>query len=351
MLSERLSRIKLLESRTIQDGMAAIEEGGAQLALIVDAEGRLVGTLTDGDIRRALLRGALLTDPVGGVATRTPTVALSTDTDAQILAVMRAKGLHQIPVIDIDGRVVALSTIDEYLSVKERPNLVVVMAGGPGQRLGELTAKTPKPMLRVGSRPILETIIRNFISEGFRRFKFAVHYRADQIEEHFGDGAKLGVEIEYLREDRRLGTAGALSLLPTIPQEPILVTNADLLMKERFGRLLDLHLESGAEATMAIRTHEFRVPFGVIREQEGSITAIEEKPALSFSVNAGIYVLGRDVVSLIPKDAYVDMTTLFEMAIAKGLPVRCERIDGYWLDIGRLSDYERALVDFPEVFG
>ena len=279
-----------------------------------------------------------------------PVCAAIGDEHHATLALMRQHGLHHVPVIRADRTVVGLIVIDDFLTAPEREQWVIVMAGGVGSRLASLTRETPKPMLMVGSRPLLETIIRAYAEHGFRRFYLAVNYKAEQIEQHFGDGTLLGVEIRYLRERERLGTAGALSLLPEHPTLPFVVTNADLLTQENYGAMVDAHASSGADATMAVRSYEMQVPFGVVRTEDGRIQSIEEKPVQRYTVSAGMYVLSPAVLSLVPREQYFDMTSLFAAIVERGLHTRCHHIDGYWLDIGRLPDYERANVDFPKMF-
>lgn len=335
---------------SLRDALACIDRAGSQMGLVVDERRRLLGTLSDGDVRRGLLKGLKLTDKVLAAMHLNPTVARADQGRQEIMITMRQRGLHQIPLVDSEGIVVGMEVVDDYFGATPRENWVVIMAGGLGKRLEHLTQDTPKPMLRVGSRPILETIVSEYAAQGFHRFYFAVNYKAEQIEQHFGDGGRFGVEVRYLREQHRLGTAGALSLLPDLPTQPFLVTNADLLTKEDFGLMVDLHLESGADATMGVRNYEMQVPFGVVQEEEGYIKAIVEKPLHRFTVSAGIYVLSPKILELVPKSTEFDMPALFENGVRKGLRARCHRIDGYWLDIGRLPDYERANIEFNEVF-
>jgi NDP-sugar pyrophosphorylase family protein len=224
------------------------------------------------------------------------------------------------------------------------------MAGGLGSRLQELTRDTPKPMLKVGSRPLLETIVRGYSAQGFRKFYFAVNYKAEQIEQYFGDGHQFGVEIRYLREGERMGTAGALSLLPERQTMPFIVTNADLLTKTDYGRMVDQHVDEQAHATMAVRHYEMQVPFGVVNLSGNRIETIEEKPVQRFVVSAGIYVMSPQVLELVPKSTYLDMPALFDAMMGRGMLTLSHHIDGYWLDIGRLPDFERANVEFHEVF-
>lgn len=334
---------------TLREALRAIDSARTQLALVADADRRLLGTLSDGDARRALLRGQGLDDPVSAAMHRQPTCARQGEDRASLLATMRRLSLHQLPILDTEGRVVGLALVDELLATPPRDNPVVIMAGGLGTRLQELTRDTPKPMLKVGSRPLLETIVRGFAEQGFTRFYFAVNYLSEQIEAHFGDGSAMGIEVQYLRERQRLGTAGALSLLPE-QDLPLVVTNADLLTKVDHAQMVDRHVELGADATMAVRDYEMQVPFGVVRERDGAIEAIEEKPVQRFTVSAGIYVISPSALRLVPSDTFFDMPSLFDAAARAGLRTRAHAIDGYWLDIGRLGDYERANLEFGKVF-
>lgn len=335
---------------SLREALAAIDSAGSQIALVVDSNRRLLGTLSDGDVRRALLRGVTLEGSASGVMHLNPTVARKNEDLHVVLATMRQHGLHQVPLVDSEGVVVGLEVVDDFLAVPVREHWVVIMAGGLGTRLQELTRDTPKPMLMVGSRPVLETIVRGYVARGFRRFYFAVNYKARQIEAKFGNGEALGVEIRYLREQKRLGTAGALSLLPERPTLPLIVTNADLLTKEDFGHMIDQHVELRADGTMAVRDYEIQVPFGVVRHTGGWIESIVEKPVQRFVISAGMYVLSPNAIDLVPSDTYFDMPDLFEAITRHGLRARCHNVNGYWLDIGRMSDYERANLEFSEMF-
>ena len=334
----------------MRDALAVIDRTGSQIALVVDAGRRLLGTLSDGDIRRALLKGVALDAPVAQAMHLNPTCASVGEDRSTILATMRRRGLHQMPVLDVERQVVGLELFGDFFDSPRRPNWVVIMAGGLGTRLGALTRDVPKPMLTVGSRPILETIVRLIAEQGFERIYLAVNYKAEQIEAHFGDGAAMGIDIRYLREQERLGTAGPLSLLPEAPTNPVVVTNADLLTKEDYGRMVDHHVAANAQATMGVRPFEMQVPFGVVREREGLIESIEEKPTQRFMVSAGIYVLSPESLAQVPSGCSYDMPTLFDTLIASGQRVRSHHVSSYWLDIGRMPDFERANLDFDEVF-
>lgn len=335
---------------TLREALGVIDATGTGISLVVDENRRLLGTLSDGDIRRALIHGADLESPASEVLNPKPRLARESEGRPSILAKLRAFGLHQLPIIDDSGMVVGLVTIDDFVQIPDRPHSVVIMVGGRGERLSELTQHTPKPMLKVGGRPILETIMMNYAAQGFRNFYLAVNYKAEQIEDHFGDGTSRGLSIRYLREKSRLGTGGALSLLPERPEGPILVSNGDVLSKENYGVALDSHLASGADATVLVRNYEIQVPFGVITQDERGITMIEEKPTHRFTINAGVYVLSPDALDLVPRDTFFDLPTLLEKMLERGMRVRCHRAEAYWMDIGRMPDYERANAEFGSVF-
>lgn len=335
---------------SLREALGVIDRAGAQIALVVDEGRRLLGTLSDGDVRRALLGGADLTGAVTAAMHAGPTTVREGEEAEAVLTAMRRLAVHQMPIVNAERVVVGLATVDDFLTVPARDHWVVIMAGGLGQRLEQLTAHTPKPMLPVGSRPLLETIVRAYAAQGFRRFYLAVNYRADQIEAHFGDGSALGIDVRYLREQRRMGTAGALGLLPERPTHPFVVTNADLLTKHDFGFMVDDHVASGAAATMAVRDYEVQVPFGVVHVCDGAITDIVEKPTHRYVVSGGMYVLSPEVLDLVPPGEYLDMPTLFHSILRAGLRARCHPVGGYWLDIGRAQDYERANLDYAELF-
>ncbi len=343
-------RVLVGPNTSLREALEKIDAAGSQMVLVVDENRQLLGTFSDGDARRSLLKGVSLSDSVNSVMHKNPTCANADDDRLTMLATMRRLGVHQLPIVTTQGIVVGLETVDDYFATPQRDQWVIIMAGGLGSRLQELTKNTPKPMLKVGSRPLLETIVRSYADQGFHNFYLAVNYKAEQIEAHFGDGSELGINIQYLREKERMGTAGALSLLPERPSQPFVVTNADLLTKENYGHMVDLHIDTKSDATMGVRNYEMQVPFGVIKEFDGRIETIEEKPIQCFTVSAGVYVLSPQVLDLVPKAQFFDMPTLFEVMIQRGMRTRCHQIDGYWLDIGRLPDYEQANSDFYEVF-
>lgn len=326
----------------LSDAIARIDESGLQVAVAVDAEQRLVGTISDGDVRRAVLRGVRLDSPVSEVMNRNPTTAHESASAADLLALMRRKALHHIPLLDDSGRIVELATLDALVGVSERPNWVVLMVGGLGSRLRPLTDSCPKPMLPVGGKPILQNIIENFVEQGFRRFYLSVNYLAEHIRSYFGDGSRFGVEIRYLLEETRLGTAGALSLIREYPREPLFVMNGDLLTRVRFDQMLRFHEEHRSMATMAVREYDFQVPYGVVNLNGPQILSINEKPVQRFFVNAGIYTLSPQALEYVPRDTLFDMPTLFETLLRRFGSASAYPLREYWMDIGRLDEFERA---------
>jgi dTDP-glucose pyrophosphorylase len=334
----------------LREAMLRIDERGTKLALVVDGDRRLLGTVSDGDIRRGLLGGMELSDPVERCMCPTPTTASEWESKEAILLKMRGGLLHQIPIVDSLGRVVDLKTIDDYLAVPDLENWVVIMAGGLGTRLKELTQQVPKSLLAIGNRPLLETVVRRFVGQGFRNIWLAVNHQADKIEGHIGDGSALGARVRYLRERRLLGTAGALSLLPQPIERPVLVTNADVLTTVDYCEMLEVHTSADAVATMAVREYEYQIPFGVLEINGERIVALQEKPVHQSLVNAGIYVLSPEAIARVPGDTEIDMPDLFGALIADGLPVRSHRVRGYWLDVGRQEDLQKANLDFPQYF-
>jgi dTDP-glucose pyrophosphorylase len=324
------------------EAIGRIDESGSQIALVVDEGQRLIGLLTDGDIRRAILRGEALSVPVAEVMNLNPTVAPADIPREQILALMRRHVIHHLPLVDQNRRVVQLVTLDDLIGAVERPNWVVLMAGGLGTRLRPLTKDCPKPMLPVGGKPILESILESFVEQGFRHFFLSVNFKAEMVQDHFGDGSRWGVSIDYLLEDRRLGTAGPLSLLDRRPDAPLVVMNGDLLTRISFDKLMNFHNAQSAVATMAVREYDFQVPYGVVEHNESRVVSINEKPVHKFFVSAGIYVLAPSVLDLVPSGMFLDMPNLLSNLIKDRQTVAAYPLREYWLDIGRIEEFERA---------
>ena len=342
--------ILLKPTSTIKEALQIIDSGAMKIALVADEDEKLIGTLSDGDIRRGLLNNLSLADSIESVIFKTPTVCNVEDTKEHILEVAIERKLYQVPIVDNEGRLVGIEEIDELLKPTVKTNRVVLMVGGLGTRLRPLTEHTPKPMLKVGNKPILETIILNFKKYGFTNIILSVSYKSEIIEEYFKDGKEFGVNIEYIHENKRMGTAGALSLIREKLNEPFFVMNGDLLTNINFENMMEYHLSSSAIATMGVREYDFQVPYGVVNVDGENILSIEEKPLYNFFVSGGIYVLDSKVLDFMPNNEFFDMPTLFETIIENKMKSVSFPIREYWLDIGRLEEFEKANNEYSEVF-
>jgi dTDP-glucose pyrophosphorylase len=322
--------------------MQAIDRGACWIALVVDDVNKLLGLITDGDVRRALLAGAALGDPLEPYMQKKFTAVTPEVGRSEVLDIMRARTLNQIPIVDEGGKLVGLHLLREIIGAVRRPNWAVIMAGGRGERLRPLTYNIPKPMIKVAGRPILERIILHLVSFGIRRIFVSVNYLSQIIEEHFADGSKFGCNIEYLRETKPLGTGGALSLLPQKPEEPLLVLNGDLLTQFDVGNMIAFHVKGGYAATVGVHEYFHLVPFGVLDIEDKRITAIREKPTINYPTNAGIYLLNPLLLDRIPKDVEYTVPALVEDCISRGEQVGAFRIEEDWMDIGRPQELRSA---------
>jgi dTDP-glucose pyrophosphorylase/CBS domain-containing protein len=341
-MDEAWRKALLSAEATLQDAVRNLDGSGLQIALIVSAEGKLLGTITDGDIRRGLLRGLSLSSPIDSVVYPDPMVVPPELSRDMVLQLMRANRIHQLPVVDENRKLVGLHVLDDLMAPKQRPNLMVIMAGGKGTRLRPHTEDCPKPLLPVAGKPMLEHIIERAKSEGFCHFVLAIHYLGHMIEDYFGDGSRWQVKIEYLRENEPLGTAGAIGLMNPRPDAPFLVTNGDVLTDIHYADMLDFHGHHGAAATMAVRLHEWQHPFGVVHTKGIDITGFEEKPVALSHVNAGIYVLGPGAFDSLVAGEQCDMPTLFARLQERGSRTIVYPMHEPWLDVGRLEDYAAA---------
>jgi len=342
----------LKQTDTMQSAIDILNNEALRIVMIVDDNDSLVGTITDGDIRRAIIRHVEMDCMIKEVMNNTPTTALKSDQLNLIMSKMISGDLLHMPIVDEQGVLVGLETLQHLIEKRQYDNPVFLIAGGFGTRLYPLTETTPKPLLNVGTRPILETIIIQFIEAGFHNFYISTHYKSDMIYDYFGDGSTWGVKIEYLYEENPLGTAGSLGLLPNdMPNNlPILMMNADLLTKVDFVNLLDFHSEQGGIATMCIRQYDFQVPYGVVNIEEQHVVKITEKPVQKFFVNAGIYVLNPKLLKNIDGTTYLNMPNLLETQVKEGEVVNVFPIHEYWLDIGRMDEYKKANRDIYTFF-
>jgi len=345
-----LEQIKIVVTSTIEKALSVIDSGAVKIALVVDSDNKLLGTLSDGDIRRGLLRKKLLNETIEDVYFKNPIAANKGTSKEDLLHLCLVNSIAQVPIVDEDRKVIDLFIIDDGLQKKQHENHVVLMLGGLGQRLRPLTENTPKPMLKVGGKPILETIVKRFVDDGFTNITMCLGYKSNVIQDYFRDGGSFGANIDYIVEEKRMGTAGALTLLEKRLDNPFFVMNGDLLTNINFEKMLDFHVEHNSKATMCVREYDIEVPYGVVNVANENITSIEEKPIHRFFVNAGIYILDPDCLDLIPRDEFYDMPSLFEKMILNNEKTISFPLQEYWLDIGRMADYERANLEYSNIF-
>lgn len=335
---------------TIREVLEIIDKEALRVAIVVLGCDTLVGIVTDGDIRRGILQGIELSAPVSTIMNNNPTSANVSLSSVELKTLMQERKILSLPIVDDSGKLVGLKTLYDTLVVDKRENPVFIMAGGFGTRLRPLTDHCPKPMLKVGGKPMLETLINNFKNYGFYKFFISTHYLPEVIMNHFGDGSNFGIEITYIHETTPLGTGGALSLLPkSLPKEPLIMINGDILTNVDFAKVLDFHLKQHSDATMCVRDYEIKVPFGVIEGTGHEITNIVEKPTYRYFVNAGIYVISNHIIESLPNNEHLDMPTLFEQKQKVGCKTLKFPIHEYWLDVGRHDDFNKAQSDIYEL--
>jgi dTDP-glucose pyrophosphorylase len=337
----------------INDVIVAMGKHGKQLSLIVDEKQHVLGTLADGDIRRSILQKIDYNSPVRLIMNPSPLTASPDASRDEILEMMNNNGIHHIPIVDSNNCILDVELKDDLLGSTQilKPNRVLILAGGLGTRLHPLTHDTPKPLLPLGGRPILETIVRQLDEHGFRNLYVSVNHMADTIKDYFGNGNKFGVNIEYVEEETPLGTAGSLSLIQDEIVDPLIVMNGDLITNLDFSSLITYHEKNRADLTVATREIEVEIPYGVLELTEQNITGITEKPVNKFQVSAGIYILTPNILSLIPHNEYFDMPSLISLSVNNKHTVVGYKIVDYWLDVGRIEDFNRATIEFPEIFG
>lgn len=342
-------KVVVSPEQPIIDTMKQIDETTMQFAAVVDEEGVLVGTVTDGDIRRGILKGIALDEPISSVMNKTPVCGEEGRSTSYYKKLLLENKLKQLPIISSERKLIRVVFLTSLENDRHKPNRVILMVGGLGTRLRPLTEHIPKPMLHIGNKPILETIIESFKSYGFVNFILSVNYKKDIIMNYFQDGSHLDVHIEYIEEEKRLGTAGALSLLKEKPNEPFFVMNGDLLTKVNYEQLLNFHVEHESMATMCVREYEFQVPYGVIETEGHLLSSIVEKPVHKSFVNAGIYILNPHVLDYIPTNEFYDMPELFNKLMHEK-KAAVFPLTEYWLDIGKMADFEKAKLDYQEAF-
>lgn len=338
-------QVVVAPSTSLQTALKQLDEGALRIVLVCDETMHLQGVVTDGDVRRGLLRGVGLEAPVSQVMNTQPITVTPETSRSDAVALMQSKSILAIPVVS-QGCVIGLQTLQKLQSARSYQNPVFIMAGGFGTRLRPLTDNTPKPMLKVGERPILETLLLNFIKSGFSNFYISTHYLPHVIRDYFGDGSQWNVNITYVHEEEPLGTGGALGLLPeSTPGLPLIMVNGDVLTSVDFERVLDFHMTHHAMATMCVREYDYQIPYGVIMGDGERIISMEEKPIQRFFVNAGIYVISPEIFKNVEKQKRIDMPTLLQTYLDANEDVFMFPIHEYWLDIGRMDDFKRAQVD------
>ncbi len=350
MHEKNWGKIILSPESSVIDALTVINEGALRICLIVSADNILLGVITDGDIRRAILNNIALTENVTRVMNRQPTTIADNLPRQHMLTMMQQQSILALPVVDHQGHILGLETWEQAIQKTVYENPVFIMAGGLGSRLRPLTDDCPKPMLKVGNKPLLEILLNQFIKAGFKNIYISTCYMPEKIIEYFGDGAAWGAKINYIHEDTPLGTGGALGLLPKdIQKLPLIMINGDVLTSTDFVRLLEFHEQHKPVATMCVRQYEYQIPYGVINSDGNRIVDINEKPVHRYFVNAGIYVISPELFLNVPKQHKVDMPSLLDKHIANSQEVLMFPLHEYWLDIGRIDDFNKAQHDIKEL--
>jgi dTDP-glucose pyrophosphorylase/CBS domain-containing protein len=342
MKDKDINQYCLKESAAIRECMEVIDRNKQGIALIIDDQGRLIGTVTDGDIRRSILAGRSLKEPVLNVMWTNPLTAPFGASEAELKILMNKYLVRNIPILDEAGCPCKIVNLRDIVFEEDGGQCAVIMAGGEGKRLRPITENIPKPMIKVGEKPILENIIKALTESGIVNIYISINYKADIIEDYFKDGSDYGAKITYLKEDKKLGTAGALTLLPENPLNPLLIINGDIITKTNFMRLIEFHKQHRCVMTVAAIQYMFNIPYGVLKMSEHYLLGIEEKPKQKFLCNAGIYIVNPEILPVIPKNTAFDMTDLIKELARKGLPVSAFPIHEYWIDIGHKDDLKKA---------
>lgn len=339
---EDIIKYTVKDNSNFYEVLEHVDKNSKQMAVVINDEGEVKGVITDGDLRRAMLKGYTLESKIKEIMNVYPVTAPKQLSRKSLISKMQEKSMSFLPVVDENNHLLEIVFLSDLLNLNRKRNSVIIMAGGLGTRLEELTDECPKPMLRVGNRPILETIISHLSSFGFYDFHISVNHLKEQIMEYFEDGESLGVKISYLHEKEPLGTAGALANFNPQNSEPVITMNGDIYTDIDFTSLIDSHKSSNAQATVCLRKYDYQIPYGVVKTDNKQITAIEEKPVLSYFVNAGIYVFNPKILEIIPKDTYYPMTKFLEELLKKGNQVHSHLVEGIWIDIGRRDDFNNA---------
>ncbi|NFN92754.1 CBS domain-containing protein [Clostridium botulinum] len=344
-----IEKLIILENSTIKTALMKIDETGQGIVLVTDNRNKLLGTITDGDIRRALLAGKCLESPICNVVHNSPVCANVHMSKEEIKDLFIKKAIKQIPVIDDENKVIDIISIHDILLPEGNENPVIIMAGGLGTRLKELTKEVPKPMLKVGQYPILQHIINNFKQYGYNKIFISVNYKSEIIENYFQNGYAHGVKIDYLKEQKRMGTAGGIKLASESLNTPFFVINGDIFTSLNVDNMMKFHKQNNFDITVGIRKHMFQIPYGVVEIENSYIIELKEKPTIDYFINAGVYCLNPSVLRYIPENKYFEITDLINICIENDLKVGSYEINEYWMDIGHLEDYNKVNQDIDDL--
>lgn len=344
-----IERILAYPLYSIKETLKLMDEGAKGIILVVDDERKLLGTITDGDIRRAILKGISLEDKIKEIMHKNPIQVMEGTPREEVKNILIKNAIKELPIVDKNYKVIDMITINDILLPKGKENSVIIMAGGLGTRLKDLTKEIPKPMLSIGNDPILQHIINNFKYYGYNKFFITVNYKAEIIENYFQNGYAYGVKIEYIKENKRLGTAGGIKLAENFMSKPFFVINGDVFTNLDLENMMQFHEKNNFDITVGIRKHSFQIPYGVVKTEGNCIKEIEEKPTIEYLINGGIYCLNPKVISLIPENEYFEITDLIALCIKSGLNVGSYEIKEYWMDIGKIEDYNKVNTDIYDL--
>lgn len=347
---KEIIRLFISPTTDIKDAMETIDKGAKGIALVIDEDSRLLGTITDGDIRRAIIRGNSLNDPVKSIMNDNFIFVSQNYSQKLVETIFLTKDINQLPVLDDNMRVVNVIFYHDFFKKASKENWAMIMAGGLGTRLASLTRDIPKPMLRVGPKPIIETIIEQLKNYGYKKIILSLNYKADIIKDYFQDGSNFGVEINYVSEKKRLGTAGAIRLAKQYLDKPFFVLNGDILTKLNFEQFMQYHVKQNNSITIGTKKYEMTIPYGVVDIKDESVVSLKEKPGMGFFVSGGMYCLNPDTIDYIPEDEYYDITQLIDAYLNDKRKVGSFPITEYWMDIGHLEDFYQANADYENLF-
>lgn len=337
-----LKKFLIKENDTILMAMQKINENYKEIVFVIDESNQLIGSITDGDVRRGLLSNMKLDSQANLIMNKNFTYINKNVDRAFVLDIMKARSIRQIPIINEKKEIIGIHFLEDLIGSSIKPNIAVIMAGGKGVRLRPITENCPKPMIPVAGRPILERVILHLINYGIRKIYLSINYLGNMIEDYFGDGKSLGCSIEYLREDQPLGTGGALSLLPVLPENPIIVLNGDLISQVNIEQMLKTHQENHNMITIGASYYQVEIPFGVLNTSSNQLVRIEEKPKENYLINAGIYIINPNMLKYIPKNKEFPITDLFEKGLQAKDKIGVYPIEGEWIDVGRHDDLNKA---------